>query len=85
MAKNWIFAYCETGNPNKIKTKSAVWDDECIELSHDYARIHKYVSATYPSCSREQLTANIKRDGWWFKDGKEARDVGDFPVDGGFL
>lgn len=82
---NWIFAYCETGNPNKIRTAGGHWDDETIEKSRRYANGHAYVSATYASISKEHLIECIKRDGWWFKDGREAKNVGDFPVEGKFL
>ena len=70
----WIFGYASKDDPEHIRISGAKWDGDAMEKSRDYARRYDYVSATYSCMSKESLTECIKRDGWWFVEGRHKED-----------
>ena len=77
MTQIWIVGVCNSGDPNDIrvltdKTYRKVWF-KSFEKRNKY----RYVSHPYPGDSSDEaqdkvrLADFIKRDGWYYKDGRE--------------
>ncbi len=77
---NWVFGYCDSGNPHDIRVAGNVSDMDTMDDSYDYAERWDFVSGTYNYMSKEELIECIIRDGWWFVKGAETEDDG-FPVE----
>lgn len=86
-ARNWVFGYCDSGNPKDIKMGYGDSDQDALDDSYEKKDSYDYVSAVYYYCTKAELIELIKRDGWWYKWGEEAKgpNYDQFPVDAQYM